>query len=96
MQEGKLLYKTRPVENGRRGRFHERCVEDWVRDRAGMNISVSDQVSTCAKFPHGDSDYFLGAFSNIRVMKSSTTVPREVRITARVHFLDMWEGKSCT
>ena len=46
--------------------FTKGSVEDWVRESGqGMNISVSDQVSTCAKFPHGDSDYFLGAFSTI-------------------------------
>jgi len=75
--------------------FTKGTVEDWVCETGqDMNISVNDQVSTCAKFPHGDSDYFLGAFSNVRVMKTfQLPFHEQVRVTARVHFLDMWEGE---
>lgn len=75
--------------------FTKGTVEEWVRETGqDMNISVNDQVSTCAKFPHGDSDYFLGAFSNVRVKKTfALPFHEQVRITARVHFLDMWEGE---
>ena len=96
MQEGKVTVQNEDqwkmvVEED----FTKGSVEDWVRETGqGMNISVSDQVSTCAKFPHGDSDYFLGAFSNIRVLKTfQLPFHQQVRITARVHFLDMWEGE---
>eukprot|EP00945_MAST-04E_sp_MAST-4E-sp1_P001262 g1262.t1 len=68
-------------------------VQDWRS--ASENVSVSDQVTTCAKHPHGNSDYFLGAFSNVRVMKTFQLPFHEfIRVTARVHFLDMWEGEA--
>lgn len=74
--------------------FVKGSVLDWQRESGGSNVSVSDQVTTCAKHPHGDSDFFLGAFSNVRVMKTFQLPFHEsIRVTARVHFLDKWEGQ---
>ena len=77
--------------------FMKGSVQDWVRESGSENVSASEQVATCAKHPHGNSDYYLGAFSNVRVMKTFQLPFHEfVRVTARVHFLDKWEGEAVT
>jgi hypothetical protein len=52
------------------------------------------EASTCSRNVDETSDYFLGAFGHAGVSKTFESLPahEHVRITARVHFLDMWVG----
>ena len=59
----------------------------------GDNMPITE-ASTCARNIDETSDYFLGAFGHASVTKNFTNIPSHtsVRITGRVHFLDMWVG----
>ena len=65
-------------------------VTKWL-DADNMPVT---EASTCARNIDETSDYFLGAFGHASVSKNFTNIPghTHVRITARVHFLDMWVG----
>lgn len=74
--------------------FHKGSVEGWMRISDKGESSADSDVSTCAKHRHENSDYFLGAFGAVKVRKVFDLPPHTfVRIQARVHFLDKWEGE---
>ena len=80
--------------------FHKGSVEDWTRvSHAGTKDektkAANSEVSTCARFPHANSDYFLGAFGNVRVRRVYNQLPAHdfVRVTGRVHLIDKWNGE---
>jgi hypothetical protein len=79
--------------------FHKGAVEGWKRKSTGAGgdttpVTADSDVSTCAKFKHEFSDYFLGAFGGTLATKTFTLPPHTmVRVQARVHFIDKWGGE---
>eukprot|EP00941_MAST-03F_sp_MAST-3F-sp1_P003929 g3929.t1 len=71
-------------------------------DEEGWKINGGDgdggdaPTDTCSDNPHSKSDFFLGPFDEpVETAKSFLLPPHElVRIEARVHFIDKWEGQS--
>lgn len=53
------------------------------------------QISECSSLKHTYSDYFLGSYAKMDTTKTFTLPAHtHVRVQARVHFIDNWQGES--
>jgi hypothetical protein len=77
--------------------FHKGTVEGWSNVGDQDPLPPDNTVSTCASpgSSHILSDYFLGGYGSMVASKVySLPSHTKVRILARFHFIDSWEGES--
>lgn len=76
--------------------FHKGTVENW-EVRAPGKTTTAVPSDTCSTRPHTNSDYFLGSFDDgsFEAVKAFLLPPHQrLKVQARFHFIDKWEGQS--
>jgi len=75
--------------------FHHTTVEAWRNLGAQRPLPPNNAVTTCAAHRHALSDTFLGDYGAMEASKAFLLPAHAwLRVEARVHFLDKWEGES--